>query len=246
MRRWLVVDHVEFDGVAVDYEVTGSGDQVVLLHARAFVGWYAPLVDVLSEYSVLRYRRTVPLDGRPFSIDDDAAVCARLVDLVGFDRPHLVGHSYGGLVALALARSRVVPLRSIALLEPAGSGLLDPEQATAGSGPALRAVPDAWVGGGSRAVSGRRARRGRPKSARSLPARRLRRRRRQRRSVLPSRAPGGGAVEFRRRRRPPHRSADPQRHRSRDRAAVRPERGDRPVVVPRTRFASSLPEQATC
>ncbi len=135
MRRWLVVDHVEFDGVAVDYEVTGSGDQVVLLHARAFVGWYAPLVDVLSEYSVLRYRRTVPLDGRPFSIDDDAAVCARLVDLVGFDRPHLVGHSYGGLVALALARSRVVPLRSIALLEPAGSGLLDPEQATAGLAP---------------------------------------------------------------------------------------------------------------
>jgi pimeloyl-ACP methyl ester carboxylesterase len=129
------MDHVEFDGVAVDYEVRGSGDPVVLLHARAFVGWYDPLVEVLSDYSVLRYRRTVPLDGRPFEIDDDAAVCARLVDHVGFDEPHAVGHSYGALVALALARNRAVPLRSIALLEPAGTGLLDPEQATAGVAP---------------------------------------------------------------------------------------------------------------
>jgi pimeloyl-ACP methyl ester carboxylesterase len=81
--------------------VTGGGDRVVLLHARPFVGGYPPLVDVLSEYSVLRYRRNVPLDGRPFSIDDDAAVCARLLDHVGFDRPHVVGHSYGGLLAMA-------------------------------------------------------------------------------------------------------------------------------------------------
>jgi pimeloyl-ACP methyl ester carboxylesterase len=137
--RWEdgATDHVEFDDVAVEYEVTGSGDQVVLLHARPFVGWYAPLVDVLSEYSVLRCRRTVPLDGRPFSIDDDAAVCARLLRHVAFDRPHVVGHSYGALVTLALARSDVVPLRSIALLEPAGSGLQDPEQATAGLAPLM-------------------------------------------------------------------------------------------------------------
>jgi pimeloyl-ACP methyl ester carboxylesterase len=37
---------------------------------------------------------------------------------------------------LALVRSRVV-LRTIALLEPAGSGLLDPEQATAGLAPLM-------------------------------------------------------------------------------------------------------------
>ena len=131
------MDHVEFDGVTVDFEVTGNGDRVVLLHARAFVGWYVPLVDVLSEYSVMSYRRTVPVDDRLFSIDDDAAVSARLLDHVGFEQPHVVGHSYGGLVALALARSRAVALRSIALLEPAGSGLLDPEQATAGLAPLM-------------------------------------------------------------------------------------------------------------
>ena len=132
-----MMDHVEFDGVAVDYEIIGSGDRVVLLHARPFVGWYAPLVDVLSGYSVLRCRRRVPLDGRRFSIDDDAAVCAQVLDHVAFDRPHVVGHSYGGLLALALARSRAVALRSIALLEPAGLGLLDPVQATASLAPLM-------------------------------------------------------------------------------------------------------------
>ena len=129
------MDHVEFDGVTVDYELTSGSGQVVLLHARPFVTWYAPLIDALSDHAVLSYRRSVPLDGRPFSIDDDASVCARLLDHVGFDRPHVVGHSYGALLALALARSRAVAVRSIALLEPAGSGLLDPAQATAGLAP---------------------------------------------------------------------------------------------------------------
>jgi pimeloyl-ACP methyl ester carboxylesterase len=132
------MDRVEFGDIAVEFEVTGRGDQVVLLHARPFVGWYTPLVDVLSEYSVLRYRRALPL-GRRFSIDDDAAAGAELLGHVGFDRPHVVGHSYGGLLALALARSTAVGLRSIALLEPAGSGLTDPETATAGLAPLIEA-----------------------------------------------------------------------------------------------------------
>lgn len=131
------MDHVEFGDIAVEYEVTGQGDQVALLHASPFVGWYAPLVDVLGDYSVLRYRRTVPLGGRPFSIEDDATVCAQLLGHVGFDRPHVVGHSYGALLALALARDHAATPRTIALLEPATSGLLDPEQATAGLAPLM-------------------------------------------------------------------------------------------------------------
>ena len=135
------MEHLEFGDIAVDFEVTGQGDEVALLHASPFVSWYAPLVDLMDDYSVLRYRRTVPLDGRPFSIEDDAAVCAQLLGHVGFDRPHVVGHSYGGVLALALARSRAVALRTIALLEPAGSGFLDPEQATAGLAPLMELYP---------------------------------------------------------------------------------------------------------
>ncbi len=95
--------HVELDGVEVDYEVDGTGDQVAVLHARPFVSWYSPLVERMSSYSVLRYRRTPPSNRPGFGIDDDAEFCARLLSHVGFDHAHLVGHSYGGLVALALA-----------------------------------------------------------------------------------------------------------------------------------------------
>jgi hypothetical protein len=56
-------DHIRFDDVDVDDEVTGRGDQVVLVHALPFVGWYAPLAAALTGHAVLRYRRTVPLDG---------------------------------------------------------------------------------------------------------------------------------------------------------------------------------------
>jgi pimeloyl-ACP methyl ester carboxylesterase len=130
---------VELDGVTVDYEVIGTGEQVAFVHARPFECWYSPLVERLSSYSVLRYRRTLPNDGSSFGIDDDAELCARLMRHVGFDHAHLVGHSYGGLVALALASGNATSLRSVALLEPASSGLLAPAEATAGVAPLVEA-----------------------------------------------------------------------------------------------------------
>lgn len=107
-----------------------SGDHVALLHARPFVSWYEPLVVALPGYSVLRTAEQCP-PRSDFGLGDDADVCARLLHHVGFDHPHVVGHSYGGCLALELAR-QIVALRSIALLEPATSGLLDPEEAIAG------------------------------------------------------------------------------------------------------------------
>ena len=127
-----MVMHVEIEGVAVDYEVIGTGAQIAFVHARPFVCWYSPLVARLSSYSVLRYYRTPPGDRPGFGIDDDAEVFARLLVEVGFEHAHVVGHSYGGLVALALACRGDAHPRSIALLEPASSGLLSPEEANTG------------------------------------------------------------------------------------------------------------------
>jgi pimeloyl-ACP methyl ester carboxylesterase len=135
----LMAMHVDLDGVEVDYEVIGTGEQIAFLHARPFVSWYSPLVERLSSYSVLRYQRTPPSHRSRFGIDDDAAFCARLLNHVGFDHAHLVGHSYGGLLALALACRDDLRPRSIALLEPASSGLLSPEEATAGLAPLMDA-----------------------------------------------------------------------------------------------------------
>ena len=113
-----------------------ADDPVVLVQARPFVTWFRPLLAYLGGRAVLRYRRerNAPVSG----VDDDARLCAQLLAHVGFERPHVVGHSYGGLVALELARQDVVDIRSLALLEPAPAGLLAPVEAGAQMEPLLR------------------------------------------------------------------------------------------------------------
>jgi pimeloyl-ACP methyl ester carboxylesterase len=139
-----MTEHITLGEVAVDYDVVGTGDPVVLVHARPFVSWYSPLVEAMSGYTVLRYRRTLPVDGPEFSIDDDADVCTSLLEHVGFDQAHVVGHSYGGLVALALAQRDPVRTRSIALLEPSAAGFATLEEVMAMIAPMI----DAYRSGG--------------------------------------------------------------------------------------------------
>lgn len=126
------MSRVELDGIAVDATCGGTGDPVVLVHARPFVCWYGPLVAALGGWRTLHYRRDPP-SARSFGIGDDAALCFDLLTHLGIERPHVVGHSYGGLVALELGRLGLA--RSIALIEPATTGLLDPAEAAARSRP---------------------------------------------------------------------------------------------------------------
>lgn len=130
------MERVDLDGVQVAFEVHGSGDPVVLIQAPPFVTWYQPILAYLSGRSVLWYRRHSDVMG--FGVEDDARLCGRLLTHVRFVRPHVVGHSYGGIVALELARQRSVAIRSLALLEPAPAGLAAPATAAAQMAPLLR------------------------------------------------------------------------------------------------------------
>lgn len=128
------MQRVELDGVQVEYELTGDGQPVMLTHARPFVLWYQPLVAELQGVRVLRYRREA---GNGWRVEDDARLCSRLLEHLDIGQVHVVGHSYGGLVALELARQGQPVLRSIALLEPATVGLLPPAEAVAARSPLL-------------------------------------------------------------------------------------------------------------
>jgi pimeloyl-ACP methyl ester carboxylesterase len=113
------------DQPALHVTVWGEGDPAVFVHGSFGWGeetWQAqrPLADA---YELLLVDRrgfgATPGDG-PTDFDRDADDVAGLLD----DRPHLVGHSYGGVVSLLAAARRPDAVRSLTVIEPPALGLL--------------------------------------------------------------------------------------------------------------------------
>jgi pimeloyl-ACP methyl ester carboxylesterase len=71
----------------------------------------------------LSYRVKLPRTAtggfHPLTAADDAVTCCRLLDHVGWPAAHVVGHSYGALVALQLALDAPARVATLSLLEPA-------------------------------------------------------------------------------------------------------------------------------
>ncbi|MFC9763375.1 alpha/beta fold hydrolase [Rhodococcus jostii] len=137
------MDSVRFGDVELSYQLREGGERVVLVHPSAFVSWYDPLVEQLMEYSTLRYRRRLRESDsggyRALTVAEDAATCVGLMDHVGWDTAHIVGHSYGALVALQLALETPERVGSVTLLEPAVRGISSSEQITAALQPVIAA-----------------------------------------------------------------------------------------------------------
>ncbi|HWO18982.1 MAG TPA: alpha/beta hydrolase [Kofleriaceae bacterium] len=108
---------------------------VLLIHSSGFTSrQWRRLADLLAP----RYRVIAPdllgygaarwPVGEPFHFRQDVALLAGLLD----EPAHIVGHSYGGLLALQLALARPELVRRIAVYEPVIFGFLDePEDAAA-------------------------------------------------------------------------------------------------------------------
>jgi len=114
-----------------------KSEPIVLLHCSGSSGaqWrtLAPLLG--ARYSVLTpdligYGAAAPWSGRGgFSLAREAAAVRSLLGRL--DEPaHLVGHSYGGAVALHIARTRPELVRSLTLVEPSAFHLLRNGDAT--------------------------------------------------------------------------------------------------------------------
>lgn len=117
---------MHIDGIALEYEVRGAGEPVVLIHAGSCGDWFNGLLTepaLADRYTLIRYHR-VGYAGSdhvagPVSIRDQAAHCQRLMTRLGHAQAHVVGHSSGGTIALQLALDHPEAVRSLALLEPA-------------------------------------------------------------------------------------------------------------------------------
>jgi len=118
-------------GSRVEYLELGSGDPVVLLHSS---GSSATQWRSLAERLGKRYKVIAPnlyscggtsqWPGRgPFHLECEAEIVLALLKRVN-KRAHLVGHSYGGAVALHVGGLRRDLLQSLTLIEPVAFHLL--------------------------------------------------------------------------------------------------------------------------
>lgn len=115
----------------IHVEAQGEGAPVVLLHSGGLSGrqWrrlmaaLAPTHQALA-VDLLGSGENPPWpDDQPFELSMDADEVSALV-LAQSQKVHLVGHSYGGLIALKVATRHPDKIQSIALYDPVAFGVL--------------------------------------------------------------------------------------------------------------------------
>jgi pimeloyl-ACP methyl ester carboxylesterase len=111
LRQTSGMDHVEVDGTRIAYTRAGSGPALVMLHGAPTDSrtWQWMLPDLSRDHTVIAW--DAPGFGQSSDIDESwrapefADALAAFVAALGLERPHLVGHSFGTMVALSLFRS---------------------------------------------------------------------------------------------------------------------------------------------
>ncbi|MDQ3998226.1 MAG: alpha/beta hydrolase [Gemmatimonadota bacterium] len=122
-------DYAEVNGVRIHYKVDGTGPPLVLIHGwPSNSEWWDEHVPVFRKYyRVIRYdRRSFGKSGGTPDGTADPADLDALLDRLGVDSAHVLGHAAGGPVALALALNYPRRVRSLILYgsaAPAGFGL---------------------------------------------------------------------------------------------------------------------------
>jgi len=119
------MNRTEVDGIALEYEVQGSGDPVLFIHGAHMGDTYRPLMaePALKGYRFIGYhRRGYAGSSRPegpLSVSEHAADCLALLRELDAVPAHVVGHSSGAVIGIQLALDAPDAVRSLTLLEPA-------------------------------------------------------------------------------------------------------------------------------
>jgi pimeloyl-ACP methyl ester carboxylesterase len=120
--------HVTLDGVELHWTERGAGSPLLILHGLSDSQhtWGPVASELAQRYRVLCL--DLPgcgLSGRPdasYSLDWQARLTASWLDHVGVTTFDVLGHSYGGGVALWLLLYRARSMRKLALVAPGGLG----------------------------------------------------------------------------------------------------------------------------
>lgn len=119
--RWAKVSNGE-----LRYSVRGEGEPVLCIHGTNIadglitpLSFHQPLVD---DYQLISYYRAgyngSVLDKDSLSIEEGAEHAKELLDHLGIDKAHIVGFSFGGVIAFQFLLSYPERVSSAVLLEP--------------------------------------------------------------------------------------------------------------------------------
>src|SRR5690348_14257227 len=120
------MERLEVDDAVIEYEVQGNGEPVLLIPLSVIIdGLGRPLLaepELASHYRLIHYHRRgymgSTLGSEPLTASRQASDAATLLRHLGVKAAHVVGHSFGGLIALQLAVDAPELVHSLALLEP--------------------------------------------------------------------------------------------------------------------------------
>ncbi len=165
---------LEIAGHRAHVDEQGEGPPVVLLHSGGLSGgqWRRLTESLRASYRVLvpdflGMGQSAPWPaGAPFHFNLDVDLAEAVLARAG-GPAHVIGHSYGGLIALHLARRAPGQIRSLGLCEPVVFSVLPPgdegraevdrvvaegmpeDAALGGTEPWLRGFIDYWSGAGA-------------------------------------------------------------------------------------------------
>ena len=142
--------NVTVEGMSLGYVDLGSGPPVILIHGSIsdYREWSQQLEALSKQHHVIAYSRRYHWPNTPPGKDADATVSrqvedlAAIIKLLGLAPASIVGHSYGGTVAIFLALQHPELVRTLVLLEPPVPGVLAQTPGSEGSMKESQAVRD--------------------------------------------------------------------------------------------------------
>ena len=127
----MSIASIDVGGISCQYSAVGAGEPIVLLHCTGHSGrqWAELAAAFRTDFEVIApdlcgYGGTAHWPGSgTFNLGVEADLISAVVEKL--NRPvHLVGHSFGGAVALQLALRHPEHFKSLTLIEPAAFHLL--------------------------------------------------------------------------------------------------------------------------
>jgi len=119
------MERADVTSATLAYTITGAGEPVICIHGAFVADTFQPLLtepSLAGRYQLITYHRrgygNSSRTTRPTSIAQQASDCQALLAHLEVGRVHVIGHSFGGCVALQLALDTPAIVHSLALIEP--------------------------------------------------------------------------------------------------------------------------------